>query len=158
MTAGTTCRASTGTCDPAEVCTGSSAACPANGFTPAGVACNDGALCTYNDVCNGAGSCGGTAITCGGGNACSTTACNGTSTCEPAQVFCNDPPGECYNTLGTCSTANGSCSYTVKVGARCGSRGTCQSSGACDPGLVPTTNSIPADCAVANRFTMPCPG
>jgi len=154
VAAGTTCRASTGTCDPAEACTGSSAACPANGFTAAGVACNDGALCTYNDVCNGAGSCGGTAITCGGGNACSTTACNGTSTCEPAQVFCNDPPGECYNTLGTCSTANGSCSYTVKVGARCGSRGTCQSSGNCYTPPPVIAEGVPPDCATQ---TVPAP-
>jgi hypothetical protein len=158
VAAGTTCRASTGTCDPAEACTGSSAACPANGFTAAGVTCNDGALCTYNDVCNGAGSCGGTAITCGGGNACSTTACNGTSTCEPAQVFCDDPPNECYNTLGSCSTANGSCSYTVKVGAPCGTRGTCQlnanGSGFCSTPVVAsanyctTTATVPAPVAI----------
>jgi len=155
VAAGTTCRASTGTCDPAEVCTGSSAACPANGFTPAGVACNDGALCTYNDVCNGAGSCGGTPITCGGGDACSTTVCNGTNTCEPAKVFCDDPPTECYNTLGTCSTANGSCSYSLKpVGTPCGTRGTCQSSGACYTPPPVTTNSVPADCATQ---TVPAP-
>ena len=129
LSAGSVCRAATGSCDVAETCTGSSAACPANAFVAAGVSCNDGQLCTYNDVCNGAGSCGGTAITCGGGNACSTTVCNGTSTCDVSKVFCDDPPGECYNTLGSCNTANGSCSYTVKVGAPCGVRGTCQSSG-----------------------------
>jgi hypothetical protein len=154
--AGVTCRASTGTCDPAETCTGSSAVCPANAFTAAGVACNDGVLCTYNDVCNGAGSCGGTAITCGGGNACSTTACNGTSSCEPAQVFCDDPPSECYNTLGTCSTANGSCSYTVKVGAHCGTGGTCQSSGACYTPPAITTNDAACDETVPAPLPIGC--
>jgi hypothetical protein len=151
---GTVCRAASGSCDIAETCTGSSAACPANGFVAAGVACNDGALCTYNDVCNGAGSCGGTTITCGGGNACSTTVCNGTSTCESAKVFCTEPPGECYNTLGTCTTTNGSCTYTVKVGAPCGTRGTCQASGACytPPPIQP--NGVPPDCA---SQTIPAP-
>ena len=105
--AGNVCRSASGSCDLAETCNGSAAACPANSFVASGVSCSDGALCTFNDVCNGAGSCGGTAITCGGGNACSTTQCNGTSTCEVAKVFCNDPPGECYNTLGTCNTGNG---------------------------------------------------
>jgi hypothetical protein len=124
-TAGTVCRSASGTCDVTETCTGSSAACPTNAFKASGISCDDGQLCTYGDVCNGAGSCGGTTITCGGGNACSTTVCNGTDTCEPAKVFCNAPPGECYNTLGACNTTNGSCSYTIKTGAPCGTRGTC---------------------------------
>jgi hypothetical protein len=154
--AGSVCRAASGACDVAETCTGTSAACPANAFRPAGFSCNDGALCTYNDVCNGSGTCGGTAITCGGGNACSTTVCNGTSTCQPAQIFCNEPPGECYNTLGTCNTANGSCSYTVKTGAPCGTRGTCQSNGTCFAPPLPAPNAEPPDCDPKN-YTVPAP-
>lgn len=141
---GSVCRAATGTCDVAESCSGSSPACPANAFVPAGLSCNDGQACTFNDACNGAGGCGGTTVTCGGGNACSTTVCNGTSTCESARVFCMNPPGECYNTLGTCSTTNGSCSYTVKVGAPCGSRGTCLSDGSCNTPLQPTSTATQA--------------
>jgi hypothetical protein len=156
LAAGSVCRSASGTCDVAETCSGSSAACPSNAFKPSGLACNDGALCTYNDVCNGAGSCGGTTITCGGGNACSTTMCNGTSTCEAAQVFCTNPPGDCYNTLGTCNTANGSCSYSVKVGAACGSRGTCQSNGSCYTPPLPTSNGEPASCNPQN-YTIPAP-
>jgi hypothetical protein len=154
VSAGSVCRAAGGSCDVAETCTGTSAACPANAFVAAGVSCNDGQLCTYNDVCNGAGSCGGTTVTCGGGNACSTTVCNGTNTCDVAKVFCESPPSECYNTLGSCNTANGSCSYTVKVGAPCGTHGTCLSSGVCNPGLPITTLSVPADCATQ---TIPAP-
>lgn len=154
LSAGSVCRAASGTCDVAETCTGSSASCPSNLFKSAGISCDDGQLCTYNDVCNGAGSCGGTTITCGGGNACSTTVCNGTNACEPAKVFCNAPPSECYNTLGSCNTTNGSCSYTVKVGAPCGTRGTCQSSGACYTPPPVTSNSVPADCATQ---TIPAP-
>ncbi len=146
LSAGSVCRAASGSCDVAETCSGTSAACPSNTFVSAGVSCTDGQLCTYGDVCNGAGSCGGTAITCGGGNACSTTVCNGTSTCDVAKVFCDTPPGECYNTLGSCNTANGSCSYTVKVGAPCGSRGTCQISNGAGVCYTPPPiigNSVP---------------
>ena len=66
--------------------------------------------------------------------------CNGTSTCETAKVFCTAPPSECYNTLGSCNTTNGSCTYTVKVGASCGTRGTCQSNGSCYTPPLPQTN------------------
>jgi hypothetical protein len=156
LSSATVCRAASGTCDVAEKCTGSSPACPGNTVVGAGVACNDGQLCTYNDVCNGAGTCGGTTITCGGGNACSTTVCNGTNACEPAKVFCTAPPGECYNTLGTCNTTNGSCSYTVKTGAPCGTRGTCTSSGTCFTPLLPATQSNPDDCA-GESLTSPAP-
>ncbi|HYN21765.1 MAG TPA: hypothetical protein VE078_12445, partial [Thermoanaerobaculia bacterium] len=156
LSSATVCRAASGTCDVAEKCSGSSPACPGNAFIASGVACNDGALCTYNDVCNGAGSCGGTTITCGGGNACSTTACNGTNTCEPAKVFCMSPPSECYNILGACNTSNGSCSYTVKVGAPCGSRGTCQSSGNCYTPPLPVTQSNPDICD-GESLTIPAP-
>src|SRR5215203_1356733 len=152
--AGNVCRSASGTCDVAETCSGSSAACPSNLFKASGISCDDGQLCTYGDVCNGAGSCGGTTVTCGGGNACSTTACNGTSTCETAKVFCNAPPSECYNILGSCNTSNGSCSYTVKVGAPCGTRGTCQASGACYTPPPIASNGIPADCA---SQTLPVP-
>jgi hypothetical protein len=54
----------------------------------AGSACNDGNACTTGDTCNGAGVCGGSAIT------------------------CNSPPGQCYQSAGTCN--NGSCSYVYK--------------------------------------------
>lgn len=42
---GTTCRASTGDCDPAETCTGSSALCPADVTTPDGQSCGNGLRC-----------------------------------------------------------------------------------------------------------------
>jgi hypothetical protein len=152
-TAGTVCRSASGTCDVAESCNGSSAACPVNAFKVSGITCDDGQLCTYNDVCNGAGSCGGTTITCGGGDACSTTVCNGTSTCETAKIFCNAPPTDCYNTLGSCNTTNGSCTYTVKVGASCGTRGTCQSNGTCYTPPLPVVNGVSS----CNGETVPAP-
>lgn len=57
VTAGTECRAGGGECDPAEVCSGASATCPAPAVKPAGAACtDDGDQCT-RDECDGAGAC-----------------------------------------------------------------------------------------------------
>lgn len=43
--ANTTCRASTGSCDPAETCTGSSGLCPADAFATNGQSCGSGLQC-----------------------------------------------------------------------------------------------------------------
>jgi hypothetical protein len=54
---GTECRASSGECDVAEQCDGSSASCPADGFVNDGTSCtDDGLFCTGNESCQG-GSC-----------------------------------------------------------------------------------------------------
>jgi hypothetical protein len=58
------CRAAAGGCDVAEVCNGSSSACPTNQFLPNGTPCN-------GDACSGTGTCqagvctGGTPVSCG---------------------------------------------------------------------------------------------
>ncbi|KAK8198547.1 hypothetical protein M8818_006414 [Zalaria obscura] len=55
-TNGTVCRASTGVCDPAETCTGSSATCPADVTSPDGSSCGSSGLqcasgqCTSRDL------------------------------------------------------------------------------------------------------------
>ena len=50
----TQCRASAGVCDAAETCTGSDAACPADGMEPAGSICRSAAgLCDRVETCNG---------------------------------------------------------------------------------------------------------
>lgn len=46
-----------------------------------GTACNDSNACTYGDVCDAAGACRGTPITCAPRGPCELSACNGTSTC-----------------------------------------------------------------------------
>jgi hypothetical protein len=70
--AGTVCRAAAGECDMAEVCTGSSPSCPANGFRPLGATCgDDGNVCT-DDQCDGSGACmhPNNTAPCSDGNAC----------------------------------------------------------------------------------------
>ena len=57
----TVCRASTGFCDLAETCTGSSGSCPADLFLPDGTSCDDTNATTCTDVCV-SGSCAGTFV------------------------------------------------------------------------------------------------
>lgn len=78
---------------------------------PNGVACDDGNLCTTNDLCSG-GQCQGTPISCA-------------------------PPSQC-DEPGTCNPATGVCSYapqpagTACGGSSCGGSGYCDSAGTCD--------------------------
>src|SRR5207249_1661486 len=52
--AGTTCRPSAGVCDPAETCTGSSAACPADAFESSSTVCRASAgPCDVAENCTG---------------------------------------------------------------------------------------------------------
>ena len=46
---GTICRSSGGMCDPQEVCTGTSAACPPNKMTPDGTSCGNGLQCASGE-------------------------------------------------------------------------------------------------------------
>jgi len=85
----------------------------------AGAECNDGDACTVGEVCNGAGGCAGTLVS------------------------CTSPPGQCYEAAGTCS--EGACTYAPKaVGTACddGNASTindmCSGAGVC-AGLVACT-------------------
>ncbi len=100
----TVCRPAAGECDVAETCTGSSAACPADGFKQNGTACNDGNLCTENDQCSN-GQCVGTPKNCDDGKSCTTDSC--------------DPN-------------NGQCVHTINQG-NCLINGTCYSAGQSNP-------------------------
>jgi len=118
-------------------CVAKTACCPNDATT---VSCNDGLACTFNDHCDGAGHCVGTAITCTS-DACATRACNGTSTCTQTfagpETHCDDgqactlndvcngagacigsalqcPPTEC----ATSSCVSGACVSTAKAGCR----------------------------------------
>ncbi len=127
---GTICRASTGTCDPQEVCTGSSASCPGNVVLGNGTPCPTGAdsnPCTQ-DICNGvsgpcthpagnpgtlcrasagicdiAETCDGVSTTCpANGFQPPTTQCAGPS-CVNATTF--QPPTLCNGSMASCPAA-----------------------------------------------------
>ena len=120
-TGGTVCRASTGGCDTAEVCSGSAASCPAdvNGCCMNDAACDDGNVCT-SDTCNlQSGVCAAGPMMagccvedrdCPRSTVCSTSSCNtATNQCETVDAGpdCCEQPADCDDgdpcTIDDCS-------------------------------------------------------
>ena len=109
--AGTECRASTGACDPAEVCTGSSTACPTSTLAPATEVCRGS-----TGPCDPAENCTGSSATCP------------TDVLTPASVECRPSAGSC-DLAETCSGSDPGCPDDVSLagGTPCRS-----SAGLCD--------------------------
>jgi len=136
--AGTQCRASTGECDPAEACTGSSVTCPGDAKTAAGTACtSDGNPCTLDQCDGSSGACqhpaGNAGATCRNstGECDPAEACTGSSPACPADA--KKPDGSACTEDGNVCTADecvaGLCTHLPKLaGTACGS----QSSTDCD--------------------------
>jgi hypothetical protein len=82
LTSSTTCRGSAGVCDPAEVCTGTSASCPSNTFSSSATVCRGVA-----GVCDVAENCTGSTAACpGNGFLNSSNVCRGTAgVCDVAE-------------------------------------------------------------------------
>jgi hypothetical protein len=121
LTATTTCRAATGTCDVAESCTGSSGACPADGFQSNGTVCTDNNACTQTDTCQ-SGACVGTnPVICNDNNTCTDDSCN---TSNGDCVFTANNANSCTDgnvcTTDTCSS--GTCVHAAS--GACGVSGT----------------------------------
>src|SRR5207247_6379369 len=94
QTASYTCRASAGQCDVAETCTGTSGACPADGFASASTSCtgtSQGGACDNDaaDHCTGTG------------NACVDVFRAASYTCRAAAGQC-DVAETCTGTSGAC--------------------------------------------------------
>jgi hypothetical protein len=50
----TVCRASAGACDPVERCSGLTAACPADAYSPRGTVCRAATgICDVQEICSG---------------------------------------------------------------------------------------------------------
>jgi hypothetical protein len=151
---------------------------------PWGSSCSNGNACTVGEFCNGGGACiGGSAASCnsppgqcyqssgtcsGGGcnytplpwgtscsngNACvAGEVCNGSGSCVGgSSVSCNSPPGQCYQSSGTCS--GGGCNYTplpwgtsCSNGNACVGGEVCNGSGSCVGGSSVSCNSPPGQC------------
>jgi hypothetical protein len=113
-TGGTVCRAAADQCDAAEVCTGSSATCPADLGQPDGTTCDDANACTQTDECSSG--------VCTGSNPVICTAldeCYDVGVCDPSTGDCSDPPKNAGETCG--SPGDGSCVL----------QDTCDGSGSC---------------------------
>ncbi len=103
-----------GTCDPAT------GAC-SNPAAPNGAACNDGRLCTTDDVCSG-GVCGGTPVVCSALDQC--------------------------HRAGTCNTSTGACSNPVAFdGTLCNDNNACTQTDTCQSGVCVGAGPVggPAD-------------
>ncbi len=153
----TQCRASAGVCDVAESCTGSSAACPSDGFVAATTTCRASA-----GVCDVAESCTGGSAACpsDGFVAATTTcrasagdcdvaeSCSGSSAACPAEGFksatttCRASTGTC-DAAESCTGASAACPADVggKVGDVCrAAKGDCDVAEVCD-----ASKNCPAD-------------
>ncbi len=119
--ANTVCRASTGPCDPAEVCDGTLLACPANALTPTG----QPGTCPSGQVC-----CGGACTQVGTVTNCETCGdiCLANEVCTSVAAGCTCPNAVCG---GACCAANQVC-----IGGVCSPRspdgGVCDAAGAGD--------------------------
>ncbi len=148
-TANDTCNAS-GVCQAGPTTTCESTACidracdGAGGCLEtikAGVACDDGDLCTWGEVCSGAGTCQpGTPISCSGGDTtCSTRACDGTATCALIP----------RNVGGACDDGDPATDLDV-----CLASGVCQGSTGCPPPAVACTQGSENRRGCANARTV----
>jgi len=152
----TVCRASAGVCDVAETCTGSSATCPADGFSTAGTACRASTgECDPAEACTGSSSaCPADAKSAAGsacssdGNPCTADRCDGTSSAcghpvDNAGTVCRASAGAC-DVAETCTGASATCPSDALAPAGT----TCRpAAGACDVAEICTGGSVacPAD-------------
>jgi len=126
VAAETACRASSGVCDQAEVCDGTSGVCPADDLSPTNVVCRP----SLAGVCDTAENCTGTSGACPADTvAASTVTCRGSAgVCDPAE---------------NCNGSTGSCPADAKSSAICRA-----AAGICDAGPETcdgTNNACPAD-------------
>jgi len=146
---GATCRASTGLCDLAETCSGSSPTCPADVPAPIGSSCSDGNACNGDETCSAGGVCQAgpppnlddgnpcTADACDAvtgithtpivGASCSdSNACNGAETCGAGGVCTAGPPPVIDDgnpcTVDSCDPTTG-VSHIPTAGAGCTAQG-----------------------------------
>jgi hypothetical protein len=135
-----------GTVNPANECEQCVGATNAKGWSPkaSGTACNDGVLCTKDDVCNGAGVCGGTAYTCPPPSACRAGVCTG-SGCDTSLLpnFCEikgacipagtqNPANQCQVCLPSISTSDWS---AKAAGTSCNDGNACTKGDVCTEGV-----------------------
>src|SRR5207247_11104703 len=128
----TECRPSAGQCDVAESCTGTSGACPANGFQSSTTTCvgtSNGGRCDGTDSCDGAGNC-----------------VDGyqpaTTECRPSAGQC-DVAESCTGTSGACPANGFQSSTTTCVGTSnggpCDGTDSGRAAGRCGGGIQPAT-------------------
>jgi hypothetical protein len=157
--AGATCRASTGVCDPAEVCDGVSATCPADVFSSSATQCRAAASggCDAAEFCTGSsGACPADAVQVAGfecrpsAGACDPAEfCTGSSPTCPADVLASSST-VCRTSTGVCDPAENctGSSPTCPADVLASSSTVCRAStGVCDPAenCTGSSGACPAD-------------
>jgi len=164
--AGTTCRAFVSSCDVTETCTGSSDACPVDGFAPGGTACDDfsDSICDNPDTCNSVGfclennepngsPCGDQGVECLEDDTCEEGVCEDNGF-EPQGEACGDPSDTLCDNPNTCD-GGGSCednfesnTTVCRVGSGdvCNPDETCTGSSAMCPDDVREAPGAPCSC------------
>ncbi|MDG2303947.1 MAG: hypothetical protein P8R42_04690 [Candidatus Binatia bacterium] len=145
--AATECRGAASACDEAEVCSGISAACPADTFAGAGTACGDVTDdgCTNPDSCDGSGACLGNhetaGVSCGDAtdDACTDAdSCDGTGACldndEMAGFSCGDSTNDACTNPDSCDGSGACLDNHETAGVSCGDAtdGVCTNPDSCD--------------------------
>lgn len=128
-----------------------------------GTPCDDAVNCTTEDICDGSGSCGGTAVTCGQiGDTCAFETCNeATGTCDtsapvtaPTGTTCSDgvncTVGDTCDASGACVGAPVVCG--AQIGASCTVETCDEATGACD-GAAPALAASGTSCDDGARCT-----
>ena len=140
---GTSCRQSTGPCDPVENCDGLSENCPPDLFAPNGNTCDDGLFCTTADACTD-GVCAGLS-TCDDGLSCTLDSCDeGANLCTnaPDIAVCDDS-NAC--TVDTCDTVTGCDNDGTGVTIDCDDGDPCSTADACQGDAAGTCSGVDAD-------------
>src|SRR5439155_891758 len=149
--ASTVCRASAGQCDVAENCTGTSGACPADGFASASTSCTG---TSQGGACDGADHCSGTS------NSCVDVFSPASTVCRASAGQC-DVAENCTGTSGACPADGFASSATtctgVSQGGACDNADHCSgTSNTCVDGFKPSTTECRASagqCDVAENCT-----
>lgn len=152
ISAGTTCAASSGSCDPVHVCDGTSNACP-TAHSPAGTLCRAGnGVCDPEERCAGGADCPADVRLPDGDSCADGDACNGAETCSGGSCA-SGTPLDCDDglvcTADACDAIAG-CAHTPVVGCcdvdaecddgnACNGRETCAAH-ACTTGTAPDCN------------------
>ena len=96
-----------------------------------GLACDDGALCTADDVCTG-GVCQGASADCDDDDACTNDGCSSDGGCTPTPVICPEPLEPC--TVATCDSAAGCGAGPAEDGTGCDDGDICTVDDTCEAG------------------------
>jgi uncharacterized protein (TIGR03382 family) len=132
LSSGTLCRPSAGPCDIAEVCSGSSAACPADAFVPSATLCRASA-----GDCDVAESCTGTSAGCPADAFAVSTVCRASAgACDVAEV-CSGASANCPTDAFADATTV--CRPAMCVGSTAVSQATCSGASVLCPAEVTTT-------------------